>query len=155
MAVELKGIDIPMKASANVPGGGIAQYTAVVIDVAGGSGPFDVIQATVTTQPIFGINQDQGDQLTVNSATPPTVLAGESLRVRVAGISRAVAGGAITAGQFLQVNASGQLVAITSLNPATTATNTYVVGQALTPATALGDIFTVALMQGIATLVTT
>jgi len=152
MAVELKGIDIPMKASANVGGGGLAQFTAVILDASAGFA--DVIQATATTQPIFGVNQDEGDQLVLNSATPPTVQAGESLRVRIAGLSKMVAGGAVTIGQFLQVNASGQAVAITSLNPATTATNTFVIGQALTAATQVGDVITVLLMQGLATLVT-
>lgn len=152
MAVSLKGFDLPMRVSAN--SAGIGQYLAVVEDVAGGSDVGDVILATATSQPVVGINQDMGDQLTVGSTTPPNALAGSSISVRMFGLSKAVAGGAITRGQYLQVNASGQLMAITSLNPATTPTNTYVVGQAETPATGAGDLFTVRLMPGLATLVT-
>ena len=155
MAVALEGLDLPLKASANVPGAGINQYRAVVFDTAGGSGPFDVILAASTSLPIVGVNQDEGDQLAIGSTTPPTVQAGESLRVRFVGMTKAEAGGAITAGQFCQVNGSGQFVGITSLNPAATATNTYVAGQALTPATGTGDYFTLLLWPGLGTLITT
>lgn len=148
MAVELKGFDIPMKASPNVGGGGLAQYTAVILDSAAAF--MDCIQATATSTPILGINQDEGDQLTVNSTTPPTVQAGDSMRVRVSGISKAIAGGAITVGQYVAVNGSGQLVAATM---AAGATNSFIVGQALTAATGAGDVFSVLLLPGAATQV--
>lgn len=155
MSFEIKLVnDLPMQASPNVGGGGIAQYTAVVIDVAGGSGPFDCIQATATTQPILGVNQSVGGPTAVGATSPVAVAAGQSMEVRAMGVTKAIAGGAITAGQFVQVNSSGQFVAITSLNPATTPTDTYVCGQALTPATASGDIFSLLLLPGLATLVT-
>lgn len=145
--------DFPARASNNVPGGGIAQYTAVVLDTAGGSDVNDCIQATSINAPIFGVNQDVGQaQLPGQSAQPVT--AGESMRVRRRGVTRAVAGGVITRGQYVQVNASGQFVAITSLNPATTATDTYVVGVALTGAPTAGDIFSLDLMPSLTTLVT-
>jgi hypothetical protein len=146
--------DYPFQASPNaaavtwsgnppVPAGGIPQYAAVVIDVAGGSGDFDVIVASANTQPILGINQSQ-------QPTGP----GATVDVRILGVSKALASAAITQGQFVAPTSSGQLAPLTSLNPATTATNTYAAGIALTAATGAGDLFSVLLIPGLATLVT-
>lgn len=155
MALELKLVDdLPGQASPNVPAGGIPQFTAVVLDTAAGSGPFDMIAASATTAPILGINQSVGGSMLPGATSAPNVTAGESMAVRVLGISKAIAGGAITPGQFVAVNASGQLVAVASLNPATTATDSYVVGVAMSAATAAGDLFSVYLIPGLTTLVT-
>lgn len=156
MAFDLKLVeDMSFTASPNVGGGGIAQFTAVVIDTAGGANVGDCIQATGATAPILGINQSVGGPPTTSGGTDAAVAAGQSMSIRSIGISKVIAGGAITAGQFVACNGSGQAVAVTSLNPATTATNTYIIGQAQTAATAAGDTVSVLLMQGTATLVTT
>lgn len=128
-----------------VAGGGIPQFSAVMLDVAGGSGNFDVILATAATaQPILGIVQSQ-------QPTGP----GATVQVRILGVSKAIASAAITAGQYVAATASGQLAPLTALNTASTATNTYVAGVALTAATGAGDLFSVLLFPGLATLVTT
>lgn len=145
--------DFPARASNNVPAGGIAQYTAVVLDLAAGSDVNDCIQATSINAPIFGVNQDVGGAQ-LPGQNPVPVSAGESMRVRRRGVTLAIAGAPLTRGQYVQVNASGQFVPITSLNPATTATDTYVVGVALNNAPTAGDTFSLDLMPGLATLVT-
>lgn len=127
-----------------VAAGGIPQFCGVVIDTAGGSGPFDVILSSANTAPILGVNQSE-------EPTGP----GATCQVRILGVTKAIAGGAITAGQYVAPAASGQFTAITSLNPATTATNTYAAGIALTAATASGDVFSLLLIPGLASLVTT
>jgi hypothetical protein len=147
---QIVGGDINMEGSSNVTaltydalgnysGGGIPQYTAVVIDTATG-GVNDVRLPTVANAQIIGIAQSA-------PATGP----GQSCRVRVYGISKAQASAAITVGQQVAVaNTSGQL----GPAPAGTATNTYIVGVALTPASAAGDLFSVLLMPGASTVVT-
>jgi uncharacterized protein DUF2190 len=153
MSVQNQVFDIPMQVSPNA-GTGINQFRAVVQDVAGGSGPFDGILASSTSAPILGINQTMGNVSAVGVTTPPNATLGQSIAVRQLGISKAEAGGAITQGQYVAVNASGQLVAIASIAPAATATSTFAVGIALTPATAATDYFTVLLMPWLTTLVT-
>jgi len=61
-------------------------------------------------------------------------LLGEAASVVCAGMTKSVAGGAITPGALLTANSTGQCVA-------TTAANNAVVGRALTAAANAGDLF--------------
>lgn len=118
--------------------GGIPQFSAVTVDT-GTANPMDVILASSTAVIPVGIAQDW-----------PAVGPGQPVRVQVLGQSKAVAAAAITVGQFVSVaNASGQL------GPAAAAgtSNSYIVGRAETAAAELGDLFTVTLMIGSATQV--
>lgn len=143
--------DVPMTASPN--SAGIPQFTAVVIDTAGGANIGDCILATGNTAPIFGVNQSVGSAPAVNG-TYGNVTAGQSMAVRIEGVTKLQAAGAITAGQYVSCNGSGQASAVTSLNPATTPTTTYVIGQALTAATGAGDLVSVLLRPALSTLAT-
>lgn len=62
------------------------------------------------------------------------------VNVRMMGISRAIAGAAITVGQPLMVTAAGKFIPATATN--------FVVGYALTPAAADNDHFNLFLQQG-------
>lgn len=156
MAISIKiADDLPLQASPNVPAAGIPQFAPVVLDTAAGAGPEDCVLATANTLPIIGVNQSVGGaQITPGSTSSVSVTAGESMAVRMLGVTKALAGGAITAGQAVAVNAQGQFVAVASLNPATTATNTFVAGFALDSASAAGDLFSLLLVPGLASLVT-
>lgn len=153
MAFEIQGnsSDLPYQASSNVTAltysgnppvyasGGIPQYAVVSPDTGTGN-ESDVILAANGAGNIFiGIAQD-------GPATGP----GESLRVRVSGVSKAIASAAITVGQLVTVaNSSGQL----GPAPAAGATSSFIVGRAETPATEVGDLFSVLLMIGASTQV--
>lgn len=151
MAFEVQqGVDLPYVASANVPAltwsgnpplvtsGGIPQYAVVTYDLATGN-QSDVIVASSSTVMPIGVAQSAGPQ-PGSAVTAP----GQSLMVRTQGISKCIAGAAITVGQLLAVNASGQVVAA----PAPAATNVFLIGQAESAATAAGDLVSVRLMLG-------
>lgn len=120
--------------------GGIPQFCAVTFD-AGTGNPLDVILVNgpaAATIPV-GIAQDW-----------PAVGAGSPVRVQVMGQSKAIASAAISVGALVSVsNSSGQLA--TASAPG--ATNSYIVGRAETAAAEAGDIFTVTLLLGAATQV--
>ncbi len=136
--------DIPGVASSNVSAltwtgnppvyssGGIPQYSVVTPDTATGYTE-DVILATSTTVVPLGISQDG-----------PSVGPGGSVRIRTAGVSKAIAGGAISYGDLLMVNSSGQVVTATAAG----ATNFFTIGKALSAATASGDVISVQVMIG-------
>lgn len=112
--------------------GGIPQFTCVKAD-ASGAKPWDVIGAS-TGDKILGIAQDA-------PATGPN----QSVRVRTEGISKVLAGAAISVGDIVYVgDSSGRVKTV----PADGATSVYIVGVALTAATALGDIVSVLLQIG-------
>ncbi len=110
----------------NYASGGIGYGCAVKHDVATGiSG--DVILAGVSGDKALGI-----------CGEAPAVTAGQNLRVCIRGVCKAQAGAAVAVGDTVMVgNAAGQLIT------ATAATANFVVGRALTAATALGDLFSV------------
>lgn len=144
MAYEVNGIDMSYVASTNVTAltytgnppvyssGGIPQFTVVTQDLSDGTNGA-VTGATSNTVLPIGIAQDG-----------PAVTAGQSVRVRVSGYSKAIAGAAITYGALLKCNGSGQVVTASALG----ATNEYIIGQAETAATASGDVITVRLNIG-------
>lgn len=144
MAFEVNGIDMSYVASSNVTAltfsgnppvyssGGIVQFTVVTADISDGTNGAVTTATSNTVLPI-GVAQDG-----------PAVTAGQSCRVRVSGYTKAIAGGAITIGQLLKTNGSGQVVAASALG----ATNEYIIGQAETVATQTGDVITVRLNIG-------
>jgi len=120
---------ISKDSNGNYSSGGIPQYSAVKLDASGGT-PNDVIVAG-TGDIALGIIQS-------GPATGPS----QSCSVRTLGISKALAKGAVTVGAQVYVgDATGRLKVL----PAAGATGVVVVGLALTPATADGDVFTVLL----------
>lgn len=136
--------DEPMWASANVSAitwtgnpptyssGGIPQYRFVTQDTGTGN-VGDVILATSTTVMPMGVAQDG-----------PAVGTSSAVRVRTDGISKVIAGGAVSVDDSLMLDGSGRVVTATAAG----ATNIYVVGKALTSATAIGDTISVRLRIG-------
>lgn len=149
MAYENQLFDEPCEASSNVSAvtysgnppvyssGGIPQFYAVVDDT--GTGNESDVKVAGATAAIRGIAQDG-----------PAVGPGAAVRVRTLGISKMVAGGAITYGQLIQTDSSGRGVAAA----AGTTTNLAVIGVARSAATQAGDLFSVFLTPGAASLVT-
>lgn len=149
MAFETPGLDLDLQVSANATT--IAQYAAVTLDSAGSAG--DVIYPSGSNAFAVGIVQDPGGPPAVGTNAPANT-PGQSVRVRMMGISKAIAAGAITVGAAVAVSgASGQLGSVTF--PGSGATDTFVIGFALTAATASGDLFSVLLVPGLMTQVTT
>lgn len=141
MAFENPVFDIPMRASANASSG-IAQFCAVKLDTAGGSDVLDCIPAAANTDTVVGINQDVGSATTTLNGAPVNVSAGESMRVRQLGITKAQIASAVTRGDLLVVSgASGQLATA----PALAATTVHIVGIALQSGTNAGDLVAVLL----------
>lgn len=144
MAFEVPVFDMGLRASVNATGG-IGQFCAVKLDTAAGSDVLDCILAAANTDAVIGINQDVGSATTTLGGAPVAVAAGESMRVRQLGVTKAQAASAITRGDLLVVgNASGQLATAPALT-GTTATSVHIVGIALQSATAVGDIISVLL----------
>ncbi len=143
-------LDIPGHASTNVSAltytgnppvyssGGIPQYYVVIPDTVDGTNEAVTLAANANVIPL-GIAQDG-----------PAVGPGQAVRIRALGVTKAIAGGAITFGQAVSANASGQVVAAAAAG----ATNTYIVGIALTPAAQAGDVISVLLTPGATVQVT-
>lgn len=113
--------------------GGIPQYSVVVDDSANTSKPRDIkIGANATTIPL-GIAQNA-----------PAVTAGDAVQVVTKGVSKCVAAAAITTGQLVVCTSAGQVTPAAAVG----ATNQYLIGMALTAATAQGDLVEVDLMIG-------
>ncbi len=145
MAFEVDTLqDFSFRASANVTaltwagnpptysGGGIPQYYVVTPDVTTGNAEDIIVAISTTVQPL-GIAQDA-----------PASGPGQSVRVRTGGVSKAIAGGAISYGDLLMVNASGQVVTATAAG----ATNFFLIGRALTAAAEIGDVISVMIEIG-------
>ena len=145
-------MDVAMNVSPNATS--IAQYAAVTLDTAGGSGPFDCIYPAATGAPAIGFSQSVGGPPTPGGTIAAPATPGQSIQVRVLGVTKAIAAGAITAGAAVQVSGASGQVASVNLQPATTATNTFACGFALSPAAAAGDLVSVLLLPGITTQVT-
>ena len=149
MAYETQLFDEPMQASANVTtvtysgnppvyaSGGIPQFYAVVPDT--GTGFESDVKLAGANAAIIGIAQDG-----------PAVGPAQQVRVRSLGVSKMVAGGAIAVGALIQTNASGQGVTAA----AGTTTNLPVIGIARTAAAQAGDLFSIFLTPGAASIVT-
>lgn len=137
MAVATEGLDLTFNVSPN--SAGIAQYTLVKLDTAGGSAFGDVINTTSNLDSALGIVQDSGGPATTLNGAEANNTAGMSVRVRCYGVSKAVAGAAVTRGDLLVTNASGQVITA----PALAATDVRIIGVAFDAATALGDLITV------------
>ena len=139
MAIEIPGLDLPMQVSPNSAGFG--QYCAVKLDLAGGSAMFDCIVGATNTDVIIGINQDEGGAITSLGGSAPNVTAGESIRVRVSGVTKAQIASGVARGDLLVCGAWGQLATA----PALGATDVRVVGIALEAGTNQGDLVSVLL----------
>lgn len=160
MATQTLVFTAPFTASSNVSAitytgnpatyssGGIPQFCVVTLDTATGNGR-DVKLATANTDQAIGILQNSGPGVLPGSAGLGAVAAGDACDVAIHGISKVQAGGAITVGQQVAVNASGQVVAA----PAAGVSQVFIIGRALTAATAAGDLVEVLLMLGAATQV--
>lgn len=123
---------VTLTASGDYSSGGIAQYSVVKLNASGKIG--DVIVATTGDFP-DGIIQ------TNSKGNGP----GNTCAVRRAGISKVLAGAAITLGDLVYVgDTSGRVKTV----PADGATSVYIVGQALEAATAAGDVIMVQLQIG-------
>lgn len=159
MATQNAIFDSPYQASSNVSAitytgnpatyssGGIGQFCAVTFDTATGN-PHDVKLAGNSTTFVVGINQSS--TVLPGASGIGAIAPGDAAEVRVAGVSKAQAGGAITVGQPVVVgNASGQL----SAAGATGATSVFIVGYAQTAASNAGDIFEVLLTPGATSIV--
>lgn len=149
MAYETNLLDEPCEASSNVAtvtysgnppvyaSGGIPQFYAVVDDT--GTANESDVKVAGANAAIRGIAQDG-----------PAVGPGGAVRVRSLGISKMVAGAAIAYGALIQTDSSGRGVTAA----AGTATNLPVIGVARSAATQAGDLFSIFLMPGAASLVT-
>lgn len=118
--------------------GGIPQFSVVVDDSANTGKPLDVKLGTSDTVIPLGIAQNG-----------PAVTSGDAVQVATRGRSKCVAAAAITVGQFVVCTTGGQVTPA----PAAGATNVYLVGMAITAASAQGDLVEVELMLGATTQV--
>lgn len=140
--------DFPYQASSNVSAitwtgnppvyssGGIPQYYGVVYDT--GTGNESDVKLAGANAAIIGVAQDA-----------PAVTAGGAVRVRTQGITRMIAGGAVTVGALLATDSSGRAVTA----PSAGATDSPVIGVAETAATGAGDVLSVRLTPGAMTTV--
>ncbi len=112
--------------------------------------PFDAILPAANTTLCIGVNQSVGGPPTPGGTIAAPCTPGQSIEVRVLGISKCIAGAAIAAaGTALTVNSSGQVVAAAAAG----ATSTYIVGIALTTSAASGDLISVLLLPGTSQIV--
>lgn len=142
------GFDLAAQVSPNAVT--IPQYSVVTHDTAGGSGPFDMILAVAATTFPVGVVQSVGGPPTPGGTIAAANTPGQSIDVRVSGITKCVAGAAIAAaGTLVSAAAGGQVVAAAAPG----ATNSYVIGIALSTAAAAGDLVAVLLTPGATTQV--
>lgn len=78
-----------------------------------------------------------------------TPKAGQSGSVVIAGITKVVAGAAIAAGDYISSNATGQAVPATATDVTGGTTGTPIIGQALSAASAAGELVTVVIGRGL------
>lgn len=158
MATSNRLFTLPFVASSNVTAvtltgnppayssGGIPQFTAVVQDTATGNNR-DVKGATVNTAPILGVLQNS--TYPAGNSQAGAIGPADGADVMVYGVTKMVAGAAITSGALVSVNGSGQAVTA----PAAGVSQVYAVGIALSAATAANDLVEVLLLPGLATQV--
>jgi len=112
-----------------------------------GNGPVATSVTATTDRPI-GILQNQ--PITKVNALGAVEGASEA-EITVSGVSKVIAGGTITAGDPIRVDATGRAVTGTFSTTSTTgyvpaaAGLSFIVGTALTPSSAAGDVITIAL----------
>lgn len=116
---------------------GIGQYCFVKLDTAGGSNMQDVVPAAANTDSSLGVNQDVGDTTTTLGGAAINATAGQSVRVRMTGISKVSIASAVAKGDLLVISGTAGQVATA---PATGATSVRIVGQALQAGTNAGDL---------------
>lgn len=138
MAYENWGLEIPLQVSPNA-GSGIAQYAAVKLDAAGSFS--DCLPGAANTDAIVGFNQDMGGPILTLGGAPPNATSGQSIRVRISGMTKANAASAISLGDLLVVTAAGAV----QTAPALAATSVRIIGQAMEAAVEAGDLITVLL----------
>ncbi|HEU5423715.1 MAG TPA: hypothetical protein VFU72_09270 [Nitrolancea sp.] len=158
MATSNRLFTLPFQASSNVTAvtltgnppayssGGLVQFTAVVFDTATGN-PGDIKGATVNTAPILGVLQNS--TYPAGNSTAGAIGPGDSADIMVYGVTKMVAGAAITYGALVSVDSSGRAVTA----PAAGVSQVYAIGIAKGNATALGDLVEVILLPGVATQV--
>ena len=107
-----------------------------------GNGPV-ATSVTAATDRAFGILQNQPIVKMNSSAQIEGVSEAE---ITVSGISKVVAGAAIPAGAAISCDSSGRAITATfAVSTTYSVTNVFVFGTALTPASAAGDVITVAI----------
>lgn len=119
--------------------GGIRQFQVVMLDTATGKpGDIKVASTAAGTLPL-GVLQDY-----------PALGPNAPANVQVSGISKVRAGAAVSVGDLVYVvDTSGRV----GTAPAPAATNSYIVGRAITAATEADDILSVELLLGATTQV--
>ena len=124
-----------------------ATNSSVTLNVVPSSQPFQngpvATAVTATTDRPFGVLQNSPiTKMNANSQ----VEGFSEAEVTVTGITKVIAGGAVTAGDAITQDAQGRAITATFASSTTYAvTNPFVLGTALTPATAAGDVITVAI----------
>lgn len=103
---------------------------------------FYAVKLTTTARQV-NLASSGGEEIYGILQNKPT--ANQAADVCLLGVTKAVAGAAITAGDFLMTDTSGRLITATSTN--------HRVGQAMEAATAAGQIITAALFPGLGTTV--
>lgn len=151
MATQNRLFTLPFVASSNVSAitltgnppvyssGGLVQFTAVILDTATGNNR-DIKGATTANAPILGILQNT--TVAAGSNQSGAITAGDGADVMIYGVSKMVASGAISNGALISVNGSGQATTAAAAG----ATDTYVIGIALTAATEANNLIEVLLM---------
>lgn len=122
---------ISLDSKGNYSSGGIAQGTVVKLYASGSSR--DVVAAGAGDYPdgvVTSHSKGNGPSLTCT--------------VRDMGVAKVIAGGAISLGDLVKIDASGHVVTIS----ADGATSDYILGQALEAATGTGDLISVQLRIG-------
>ena len=160
MATGNELFDLPFVASSNVSAltysgnpatyssGGLPQFRAVILDTATGNSR-DVKGATATSAPILGVLQNSTVLAGGTTGAGGAIGAGDQAIVRIYGVTKMEAGGAITTGSNVQVDGSGRCVTASAAG----VSNNYLVGIALEAAAGSGDLITVLLMPGLMTQV--
>jgi len=122
----------------------LAQFSFVIVSTnanpAGNPASPLVNVVTASTQRPIGVLQNAPKARYSAAGTLEGV---DEAEVTIAGITKAIAGAAISAGAALSVNTLGQVVPVTFPSSDTTADTYFIVGTALTPAAAQGDLITI------------
>lgn len=130
MAYDIPVLDISVPTLATAASLATEQFHAVVADGAG-----NAELAHVQGAPVMGILQNDP-------------AAGQVASIRVYGVSKAVAGAAVTQGQLVESNATGELIPVVDATASTTTgalTGGAPIGIALDSVTAAGEIFSLLL----------
>lgn len=158
MATSNRLFTLPMVASSNVTAvtltgnppayssGGLVQFTAVVLDTATGN-TRDIKGATVNTAPVLGVLQNS--TFPAGNSQAGAIGPGDGADIMVYGVTKMVAGAAVSNGALVSVDGSGRAVTAAAAG----VSQTYIVGLALTAAAAANDLIEVLLLPAAATQV--